>query len=423
MVLRTWAALLSVTGMLAHMPACQAQSAPLTMDQCVELALKQNSELQLARNNVQTARIREQAALSGYLPRISAQYTVLNDYNRSGPNSNDTGTTLTVEHTLYDGGLREAGIQRTRHQLLNTQAGRTGTEHSIRLQTIQAYIEALRARELHAVALSSKQYITQLRDQVRARAEQGLSATADVLPVEAQLASADVSLVSARTSMQSRLIDLQITIGLTPDAGFDIQGLDMGGTQDVPSLTEALSSAKAHRPDLREALEAAAASRWAVREAEINLYPRPVVSLAYVRRDLSSGKSEERQIRAAIQLSTLDGGVSLAAAREAQVSRSSAELRIQQTERRIHAEVEQALLDLTSAVKRVEAAEVSVQAATQSYSAQVERYHQGLNSIVDVLNAETQLTSAQSSRIQALYDLFLARTQLAYATGTIGELP
>lgn len=294
------------------------------------------------------------------------------------------------------------------------------TEHTVQLETTRTYLEALRARDLHAVASSSRRYIARLREEVQARAEQGLSAAADVLPVEAQLASADVALIATQASIQTSLIDLQIVMGVTPDPGFQIVDLRPDRTAAVPSLTELLALAQAERPDLKAAREAAAASRSTARAADIALYPRPVVSVSYAHRDLSSIRYDERQIQIAVQLNTLDGGVTLAAAQEARVSVSSADLRVQQTERRIQAEVEQAMLRVVSARQQADAADLSVQAATMSYSAQLERYKQGLNAITDVLNAESQMTSAQSSQVQALYDLFLAQTELAYATGRIG---
>ena len=52
-----------------------------------------------------------------------------------------------------------------------------------------------------------------------------------------------------------------------------------------------------------------------------------------------------------------------------------------------------------------------------NYDAAIESRREGVGTIVEVINAQTQLVQAQTNYVQAVYDFFGADAQLARAVG------
>ena len=62
---------------------------------------------------------------------------------------------------------------------------------------------------------------------------------------------------------------------------------------------------------------------------------------------------------------------------------------------------------------------VNVASAQESYNAALARYKAGVGTIIDLLNAQSALASAQLQRIQARYRWNLAKVTLARAIGVL----
>ena len=97
-------------------------------------------------------------------------------------------------------------------------------------------------------------------------------------------------------------------------------------------------------------------------------------------------------------------------------------MRAERVKQDIQSQVEQAYLDLESANERVAASELSLRSSRKNFEVQEERYKQGLAIPLDLLNAQSELVTAESSAVQARYDYYTAIAQLNYAVGRQGVL-
>lgn len=395
-------------------------SSPMSLDDCISLALAHNTDVLTAQNDLIAAKSRLAGAKSSYLPQLSVQNNTFTWGSGGVLTKSSNGTAFTATQSIYDGGLREANAKSARYNVAGSAAGLSRTRQAIVFEVSKSYYEALRARHLAEVAQLSVTYNEGLRDQVKARAQEGEAARIDVLPVEAQLAAARVSLLSARNAVRTSLIQLQNTIGLAPQNGFDV--LDVGD-QPVPEsaeLADYVTAALASRPELLQSEAAVGSAGASLRSARIALYPRPTVSASYQRQVQGGFTSSGSQMVGGIVFDIFDGGANRAAFREAEANKSTALLQQQQVSRDIASQVEEAYLNLTSSRERIVASAASLDAANSNYAAQKERYSQGLGTTLDLLNGEVQVVTAQSDSVQARYDYYTAVAQMDYATGRSG---
>lgn len=419
--------LFCLTALLVVSTFCHAaeeggESEPLSLLECIEIAMHGNVDVLTAENNVIAAKSRSTSAKSGYLPQVSVQNNAFTWGSDGVLNKTTTGTALTVSQNIFDGGLREANAQSARYGVTQNTAQLTRTMQAVEYNVSKAYYEALRARHLAGVAQANVTYSEGLRDQVQARAEVGEVAKVDVLPIEAQLASARVNLLSAQNAVRTSKIQLQNIMGLSSQVGFDIAEVDGTPSVEPKPMDEYVTVALKTRPDILKSHAAIGSAKASVRSSKIALYPRPTISAEYQRQVSGGFTTGGSQMVGGIVFDIFNGGANRAAYKEARANQSNAELQEEQVGRDIRSEVEEAYYNLTNAKERVTASALSLEAADRNYQAQKERYAQGLGTTLDLLNAEVQVITAESDNVQARYDYYIAIAQMEYAVGKQGEV-
>lgn len=418
-----WGLAAVVLLMSTSLPAQQLKEAkppaPLTLRECMNLAMKNQTDVVTARNNVSIAKSKVAVAKSAYFPQVSIQ----NNAFHSGTgvlNKVTNGTAFSINQDIFDGGIREEDTLNARYSANATSAGLTRTEQTVAFTVTTAYYDVLRSKHLAEAADASVTYTQQLRDQIQSQAELGNAAAVDVLPVEAQLANARVALLTAQNNVCTAELALESAIGNFPQPGFDVADVTGVPEPNVQSLDAYLRAAEAARPDIAGSKASSGAARAALRAARINLYPRPVVTGEYQRQIQGGFTTTGSQIVGGIAFDLFNGGANRAAYQAARASQANAAQQELQVRRDIQTQVEQAYLNLTSGRQRLEASELSLKAAQANYDVQKERYNQNLAIALDLLNAEVQLTTAQSNAVQARYDYYTAIAQMEYAVGKQG---
>ena len=151
------------------------------------------------------------------------------------------------------------------------------------------------------------------------------------------------------------------------------------------------------------------------------MLPRPVVSGEYENL-LSGGATPGWTVTGGIAYDIFNGGANKAVYDQARAGLVSARDQEAQLAKTIAADVQTAYLNLTNATQRIAASTIGLNAAQINFDAQTARYHEGLATPLDLLNAQVALVTAQSNDVQARYDNYTAQAQLAYAIGKQGGL-
>ncbi len=404
----------------AEEPAPPAK--PLTLRNCIDIALKNQVDVQAARNSVTSARSRVTSAMSAYFPQLDIQMgSTVNgsNYRDYGTNTiGDNAATLTMN--FLDGGAREAKVRQARASMDSAGSGLQRAIQSCTFTVTRNYFDLLRARHLLEVADQQVKFAEGQRDLVRGRIDTGDAAESDIYPVEAQLANAKVSQLSARNQVRIAETELQRSMGISPAPGFAIQDITDKPTGDLPTEEACLKEALAKRPDLAQAEAQVRASRASVSLARTEVYPR-LIANGRVGQDLSlsnlGSANRDWSLYGGLALNLFDAGAARAGVRDAQASLDTSEARREQMKKDIAAEVKEAILNLASARERLAASEVSLTAAQKNAEVQNEKYTHELAIPLDLINAQVALATAQSNAVEALYDYYISQAQLDLAIG------
>jgi len=432
MMLKPWRILvfIAVSASLWVVPVSGEDAAPasLSLQDCIEIAMKNQVDVLVGENTVAATKTRRTRALSEYYPQVTAEYTsnlAESGAARPGQTSN---TFLAVSQNFYDGGLREAKVRRSSAEVSQNQFGLGRVRQIVTFSVTSDYFSLLRAQHLADVQHARVSYLEGQLALVQTRIRLGDAAEVEALPVEASLANARVDLLSAENNIRTSAIQLQNTMGLSPAPAFSVQEVGEPASTEIRPVDDYLAAALAGRPDVQEAQAGVKLAKSSVESAKIVLRPRPFVSGQYDKSfnggigDTLSSSDDSLLITGGLVYDIFNGGYNRALYREELANLSSAELRAMQIKKDIQSDVQQAYLNLTNARERIAASDLSLKSARKNFDAQEGRYKQGLAIPLDLLNAQLEVVTAQSNAVQARYDYYTSIAQLEYAMGKPGGL-
>ncbi len=336
----------------------------------------------------------------------------------------DYQTRLGFAVPLYTGGRLTGALESAEKDREAAQRNGEAGQADLVLETTAAYwsLVAARAQE-RVLAEAVASYDAHLRD-IRAQAEVGMAARNDVLAVQVERDRADLGRFRAANRTEEAQANLAVILGLAP--GTRVEPTDPWEplpeeSRDVEALVE---EARARRSD-RLALEAAAAAAQARVRIEQSAR-RPQVS-ARAGYDYSNPNRKIVPPQDAwdgtwdvgfnVSLVLSDGGRSAAAAAAARAQAEATRCQIDEFDRRVRLEVVHGVLDLSTARAAVEIADGTVQAARENVRVAADRFHEGLVSSSDLLDAETVLLREQLARTSSWIEARLADARLARALG------
>jgi outer membrane protein len=294
------------------------------------------------------------------------------------------------------------------------------TRASILIATARAYFSLLRARSELTVAqqtVSARQLVS---DQVTALAQNQLRSTLDVSFANVNLADARLLLSQAQNDERSAEAELAAAMGLPAQTSFVLSDEPMPGA--LPDSVDPLvQQALQDRPELKDLrLEQSAAERFAKAEHAL-IYPNiGVVGAAGV---VPAGEVEVPSRYGAIGLNVnipiFNGGLFRARQSEAELKARAANENVNDLVNRVTRDVRVAYLNATTAFERVGLTDQLLRQAQLALDLAQSRYDLGLSSIVELSQAQLNLTSAQIANAAARYDYQTERVLVDYQIGAL----
>ena len=406
--------------------------APLDLDHPLTLAEVADSSLC---NNPQTqelwASTRAQAAQLGiaksaYLPSVNNSISTNGNIGRPESDSRSNpyfnlSNNIAASYLLYDFGNRNATLENARQLLLAASASQNSTIQTVLLSATTAYYQV----QANLAALdAAKQAETASLESFKAaeaRYKAGVATPADKLQAQTAYAQLTLTRITSEGNLQIAYGNLANVMGLSANQKITLEATRY---QTPPNILENVNSlitqAGARRPDLiasEAQLKAAQASIDANKAAA-----KPTISVGL------SNQWQDGNSLSSSNNSTLGLTVSIplfagyAPSYRIRAAEAQADLRAAQRDRlklQISLDVWSAYQNLRTAIESVTASQVLVQSAEESYRLNLGRYKAGLSNIIDTLNAQTALASAQQQQIQASLNANIARATLAQAMGAL----
>ena len=419
----------------------------LTLENSIGIALVQNTGVIFAQNALQGQQSNVLAAVGNFLPTVSAsglwsrqnlqtQTVYLQGIGNlpfaQSSTTNTFRTSASAGFTIFDGFRNTSNLGRARAAALSAEFSLDRTKQTVVFRTTQLYLSVLRTEQLLSVAEDNLKRSMRQLERIEESNRIGAVALADVYRQQVVVGNDEVAVIQVKNNYDRAVADLVYYLGLNaldeyrfedPAIPTSIDTAEFFSVNDqYRDVRSLLDQALKLRPDYQSAIENVNRAGSGVTVARSGHFPTVSGFTSY---GLSSPEfSELRDNR------TLAWGISISfpifngwqvhnAVQQAKVDKKNAEESLNQAQRQIQVDLRKSLLDLEAAQKRIEVSEKSVKSAEEDRRIAEERYNLGAGTLLDLLTANAQRTTAVSNRVNAVYDFILAKRQMEYFLGTL----
>ncbi len=330
------------------------------------------------------------------------------------------GSGLTVSQMITDFGRTGNLIGSAKLRAAAQDQAAEATRADILLATSVAYFRVLRAHAVLRVAAQTVANRQTVVDQVTALAESKLKSTVDVSFANVNLSEARLLQVQAENELKASEADLANAMGTPNEAGFDLAEEPMPA--NLPVRTDDLiHEALQNRPELKDLrLEESAAQRFARAEHDL-YYPSigMIGTAGFAPKAVDNVPGRYGAVGLNVTIPIFNGGLVKARQTEAEMKAKATGQYVSDLENRVARDVRVAYLNATTAYDRMGLTQKLLEQAQLSLELAQIRYDNGLSTIVELSQAQLNLTSAQIADAGAKYDYQSLRTTLEYQTGQL----
>ncbi len=365
---------------------------------------------------------------AAYLPTVTATLnrSRTTEFADGGKNTSQAkGSGLTASMLLYDFGQREASLDVAEQSLIAAGHSYDSSMQGMIAAALQGYYRLLTSQNAVKVAEESERFARASFEAAELKHSIGQVALADKLQAKGSYSQALLSTQQAHNQLALSKSALALLIGIPPTdelevSEIDDQSLTVDPFDDkVPQLME---EAKRFRNDL-------AAQRAAVKGSEASLRALKRSQLATISAGVDMGFDDADIFNTATTRTQAIGvsvsipiftGFSHTYTRHATQRRLEAQReQLAQTEHNVEQDVWTAWHNYQTARLSWDTSFDQLNTATQLKDVSLGRYKEGIGTILDVLNAQSQYSSALQSQLQTRYNLLTTRVDLVRAVGVL----
>ncbi|MEP7351674.1 MAG: TolC family protein [Acidobacteriota bacterium] len=404
----------------------------LTLEEAERLAVANNPQLSAAQFNAEASSQIPLEVHAGLEPNLSGAITAVGADAGSrlaagGLNNpvvyNRIGTGLILNQLVTDFGrsssLVDSAKLRAQAQGQVTQT----TRAQILLTVARSYFGVLRAEAILRVAQETVNARQLVFDQISTLSRSNLKSTLDVSFANVNLSDAKLLLSNAQSDVKSAYAELATAIGLPGQ--YEQGGFTLAAEPPPSSLPDTIDSLMAQavqdRPELAGLkLEQSAALKFSQAEKDLSL---PTISVA-----ASAGFAPASQVQVPgrygavgvnVSIPILNGHLFRARQTEAELRAKAAAQNVSDATNRITRDVRVAYLNATAAFDRIGLTIELLNQARLALDLAQRRYDLGLGTIVELSQAQLNVTSAEIAGSSAEYAYQTRRAELSYQIGAL----
>jgi outer membrane protein TolC len=416
--------------------ALKAQNSPsagreLTLNGAVDLALKQNLDIQIA--NIESATQQQEHVIvrSELLPHAGfdaddavARY---NTKAQLGVQPAIIPHAVGPYRAIHLGPTFSAPVfdltlirqyQASGHRLLASRADEQTVREETVLLTVSEYMAHLRALASITAAQSRAELADQLARQAQDLLNDGVASKTDVSRAQVRLREEKQGLIDDQRDAETTLVALKRILNVAD--GEQIEFADQQDFFSTPSfdVSDPLATALAQRPELHSMSESVKAAESAHQAAVAEVLPK----LAFDGYWGEQGQTLDTatpgyQYRVSMKLPIFSGGKIRAERKSTALAEERTQKQLAQERNQVTEQVRDGQVELHAALNQVELGRQEVQLANEQVTLSQGRFQSGVTDNIEVTQAQDSLARANDTEIGALYRYNVARAQLARAVG------
>jgi outer membrane protein len=419
-------------------PAPAQSAAPqnmpkLTLQQAEAIAIQNHPQVQAAQNEVNYSNQLIVESRSSYYPMVTGDLTGSQGNNLARIGAGDIAASrlfdrvspgAVVRQLITDSGRTSNLVASSRLQAQATAQNSQATRYDVLLQVNRAYFDVLHAQAVVKVAEQTVSARQLLSDQVTELARNNLRSQLDVSFADVNVSEAKLLLVRAQDAVQQTLAELGRAMGSDQPANYQLAEESLPASP--PATTDQLVvQALSNRPELAGLrFSRDAAYKFADAEKDLSRPTVSAIAVAGLNPYINTPPTSPiplgyEGIAANVSIPVFNGHL-FSARREAAVQRAmESDQRLRDEQQRLARDVRVAWASATDAYQRIDVTAQFLRQAALALDLAHGRYDLGLSSIVELTQAELNLTQAEIENLNAKYDYQTQYSALQYTIGLL----
>ncbi|HWR38100.1 MAG TPA: TolC family protein [Patescibacteria group bacterium] len=423
---RCFTTLLLVVALSLQLAAIPAAAEPtlMTLDECIDLALKNNPSAKIAQLGQEKSywSLKQARAAKGF----TIGFTHTDQRYNTPPNVYSSIYTWTTTYSnavsltlpLYSGGKLESQIDQGKQNLEVANQNLVATQQQLKQDVTNDYFNALQYQNLKTIYQETvNNYAAHLKI-VEAQFREGMVAKSDVLSTAVSMADSENDRLVYENSFDMAMATLKNDICVPLNTELNL-------SDNIPfnklrlSLPYCTRYALLHRPEIAQYEAKIKIAQDDVTIARSGYLPTVDLNAAqnWSDTELPGNKDPYWQVAVTTSWNVFDSGVTRAKLRQAVLELASVREEARQKADSITLEVRQYYHSMEEAEKRMVSSQVAIEQAQESLRIAEVRYKAGLGTNLDVLDAVLALNNAKTNNVQGLYDYQNYKAKLAKSMG------
>jgi outer membrane protein len=401
----------------------------LTLMEAESIAIQNHPQIQAATQLALAAAAQVKEVQSAYYPQASGALTGAKAETNSriaagflnSPSLFDKfAAGVTVSQLLTDFG-RTHELSKTSH--FHAQAEQENvitTRADVLLRVNLSYFGVMKMQSVLQVAEETVKARQLVADQVSELAKSSLKSGLDVSFAKVDLARAQLLLVQTQNDVQSSYAQLSDALGYSDQRTYQLVDEPMPAAPP-PDVAPLIVEAFQNRPEIiSQGLDVKSAQTYATAERDLwfpTISAAGVTGLVPYRQDPLTRRYAAAGFN--VNVPIFNGRLFNAEHAEATARSHAQEQFLRGLQNRIAQDVRTSWLNALSAYQRLSLTEQLLEQTTQAYDLAKGRYQLGLSSIIELSQAQLNLTQAQVEQVSAQYDYESQTANLNYQLGRV----
>lgn len=418
----------------------QANEAPLSLEACQRIALDTNPLSKAACEGVRIAKETSGIARSPYYPEVGFRahyfrwqkhdFIRLNDPTGAVPAdilpsiigpTNDYEFALYSRYTLYDFGMRRSRLLATLAEQSAACKEAVRVRQEILLGVTIAFYNLIGNRELENVAIKNLERATKHHQLTQEKHVVGAAPLADVYRAQVEVAEGKQQLVHVENLVRISKVNLNSSMGLPPNIPVEIESsLNDPESPESINLYNAQQTAIYQRPEIQRLQNQICSLKYRVQKARSEFGPKVVGEAGYGKRDSDwTPSNDEWKVGVALEVPIFTGYALTHNLRRTKSELCKALAEYERLSLDVQQEVWTAYSKLLEAYESIQTSIAQVKDAKESMRLTEERYKAGAGIISDLLDAQTALTRAEATFVDAHWNYQSAKTLFTWTQGLL----
>ena len=411
-------------------------SRPLSQADCLNIALAQNADILKAKSDLEASAGVVVQTRAVALPTLQAGSQVkhsepqaIESFPNSTPPNNNWNSDIQIVQGIYEGGKLIAAIQAAsatkKQSIAQYQTQVADTLLAVRL----AYYDVLLAAQQITVNEASVKLLQKELDDQQRRFDAGTVPHFNVLRAEVALANAKPNLFHATSQYRVSKNVLANLLGYNlPREVLENIPLNLTDTFDITSwnmiLPDAIQQALERRTELADLREQVVLQNLNIVNAKSGYKPTVQAFAGYTWNNSQFTDPNDLSytihgwnVGGQLTWAFFDGGLTIGKVQQAKALYKKSQTELEDRSRQIELDVRTAYSDFLEAKEVLDSQTKVQEQAEEALREANARFDAGTGTQLDVLDAETSLTQARTTQVQALHDYATARARLERAIG------